>query len=490
MNRFLPRSLFGQMLVIMLLGLIVSYAIGAWIYSTDREAAVREVGGLSAAYRIANLTRLVEEAPADWRARIVATLSDRTFRVTLSDQRPDFVAGDDSGPVAEAIASYLSDRLGLDPSHRPLVVASEGSGVSPEAGMFPDHPPMTMMRGPGGMMGGWMGSMMHGWAKLGALAVAIPLSSGKWLTFNLALPEHVPSISYQLITAMLGATGILIAVAVLAAKQVTAPLRILAEAAHRLGKDVNAAPIPEVGTIETRQASHAFNEMQVRLRELIDNRTRLLAAISHDLRTPLTLLRLRAENATDAEDRERMLANIAEMDAMVGAILQYSRDEMTTEPVRRTDLTALIQSVVDDLADAGLDVIFSEAPPVLIDCRSSALRRAITNLVDNAVKYGHKAQVTLEVQAKYVAIAIEDDGPGIPEQELARVFQPFYRVEDSRNRDSGGVGLGLAIAQSLVQKSDGTLTLRNRPSGGLRAQILLPKTGLSLSRLDAFLQRS
>jgi signal transduction histidine kinase len=137
-----------------------------------------------------------------------------------------------------------------------------------------------------------------------------------------------------------------------------------------------------------------------------------------------------------------------------------------------------------------LDVIFSEAPPVLIDCRSSALRRAITNLVDNAVKYGHKAQVTLEVQAKYVAIAIEDDGPGIPEQELARVFQPFYRVEDSRNRDSGGVGLGLAIAQSLVQKSDGTLTLRNRPSGGLRAQILLPKTGLSLSRLDALLQRS
>lgn len=471
MSRFLPQSLFGQMLGIMLLGLIVSYAIGAWIYSTDREAAVREVGGLSAAYRIANLTRLVEDAPADWRGRIVATLSDRTFRVTLSDQRPDFAAGDDRGPVAEAIASYLSDRLGLDSSHRPLVVASEGTSLKPESGMFADHPPM-MMRGPGGLMGGWM---MHGWANLGALAVAIPLSSGQWLTFNLALPEHVPSFSYQLIAAMLVATAILVAVAVLAAKRVTAPLRILAEAAQRLGKDVNAAPIPEVGTIETRQASHAFNEMQVRLRELIDNRTRLLAAISHDLRTPLTLLRLRAENASDSEDRERMLANIAEMDAMVGAILQYSRDEMTTEPVRRTDLTALIQSVVDDLADAGLDVIFIEAPPVLIDCRSSALRRAITNLVDNAVNYGHKAQVTLEVQANHVAIAIEDDGPGLPEQELARVFQPFYRVEDSRNRDSGGVGLGLAIAQSLVQKNNGTLTLRNRPSGGLRAQILLPR---------------
>lgn len=471
MSRFLPKSLFGQMLVIMVLGLFVSYAIGAWIYSTDREAAVREVGGLSAAYRIANLTRLVEEAPADWRARIVATLSDRTFQVTLSDQRPNLAARNDSEPLAEAIASYLSDRLGLDPSRRPLVVASEGAGPSPESGIIADHPAM-MMRGPGGMMGGWM---MHGWARLSALAVAIPLSSGQWLNFNMALPEHVPSFSYQLITAMLVATGILIVVAVLAAKRVTAPLRTLAEAAQRLGKDVNAAPIPEVGTIETRQASHAFNEMQVRLRELIDNRTRLLAAISHDLRTPLTLLRLRAENAADSEDKERMLANIAEMDAMVGAILQYSRDEMTTEPIRRADLSALIQSVVDDLADAGLDVVFGAAPLTLVDCRSSALKRAITNLVENAVKYGHKALVTLQVQARHVEIAIEDDGPGIPEQELVRVFQPFYRVEDSRNRDSGGVGLGLAIAQSLVQKNNGTLSLQNRPSGGLRAQILLPR---------------
>jgi len=473
MNRFLPKSLFGQMLVIMLLGLIVSYAIGAWIYSTDREAAVREVGGLAAAHRIANLARLVEAAPADWRERIVATLSDRTFRVALSDQKPDFTARGDNGPVAEAIAAYLSDRLELDSSRKPVVVASESARLLPGSGPFVDHPPMMMMRGPGGMMGGWT---MHGWAELVALAVAIPLSSGQWLSFNMALPEHVPSFSYQLIASMLVATSVLIAVAVLAAKRVTAPLRTLAQAAQRLGKDVNAPPIPEMGTIETRQASRAFNEMQVRLRELIGNRMRLLAAISHDLRTPLTLLRLRTEDAVDSEDKERMLATITEMDAMVNAILQYTRDEMTTEPVRRTDLTALIQSVVDDMADAGMDVVFDPAPPVLVDCRSSAIKRAITNLVDNAVKYGHKARVTLRVRAKLAEITVEDEGPGIPEQELARVFQPFYRVEESRNRESGGVGLGLAIAQSLVQKNNGTLSLQNRPAGGLRAQILLPET--------------
>jgi signal transduction histidine kinase len=472
MNKFLPKSLFGQMLVIMLLGLIVSYAIGAWIYSTDREAALHEVGGLAAAHRIANLARLVEEAPADWRQRIVATLSDQTFQVALSDQKPDFAERGDNGPVADAIAAYLSDRLDLGAARRPVVVASESARLSPGSGPFVDHPPMMMMRGPG-MMGGWS---MHGWAALVALDVAIPLSTGQWLSFNMALPEHVPSFSYRLIASMLVMTIVLVVVAVWAAKRVTAPLRTLAEAAQRLGKDVNAPPIPEMGTIETQQASHAFNEMQIRLRELIDNRTRLLAAISHDLRTPLTLLRLRAENATDPEDKERMLATLAEMDAMVSAILQYTRDEMTTEPVRRTDLTALIQSVVDDMADAGMDVMFDSVPAVLVDCRSSALKRAITNLIDNAVKYGGKARVTLQAGEKLVEIAIEDEGPGIPEAELARVFQPFYRVEESRNRESGGVGLGLAIAQSLVQKNNGTLRLQNRSAGGLRAQILLPKT--------------
>jgi signal transduction histidine kinase len=472
MSRFLPKSLFGQMLLIILLGLIVSYAIGAWIYSTDREAALHEVGGLAAAHRIANLARLVEEAPADWRQRIVATLSDQTFQVALSDQKPDFAGRGDNGSVAEAIAAYLSDRLEFDASRKPVVVASEAARLTPGSGPFVNHPPMMMMRSPG-MMGGWS---MHGWAELVALDVAIPLSTGQWLSFNMALPEHVPSFSYQLIAAMLVMTIVLVVVAVWAAKRVTAPLRTLAEAAQRLGGDVNAPPIPEMGTIETRQASHAFNEMQIRLRELIDNRTRLLAAISHDLRTPLTLLRLRTENAADSDDKERMLATIAEMDAMVSAILQYTRDEMTTEPVRRTDLTALIQSVVDDMADAGMDVAFDPAPAVLVDCRSSALKRAITNLVDNAVKYGRKARVTLQAGEKLVEIVIEDEGPGIPDEELTRVFQPFYRVEGSRNRESGGVGLGLAITRSLVQRNNGTLSLQNRPSGGLRAQILLSKS--------------
>jgi signal transduction histidine kinase len=214
--------------------------------------------------------------------------------------------------------------------------------------------------------------------------------------------------------------------------------------------------------------------MQSRLRELVENRTRLLAAISHDLRTPLTLLRLRAENVADGEDKEKMLATIAEMNAMVGATLQYARDEMIPERVRRTDLTALVQSVVDDMADAGCDVAMAPAAAILLECRPSALKRAVTNLVDNAVKYGKSARLAVRNVAKTVEITIDDEGPGLSEEELARVFQPFYRVEGSRSRETGGVGLGLAIAKSLVERHRGTLTLSNRAIGGLQARISLP----------------
>jgi signal transduction histidine kinase len=230
----------------------------------------------------------------------------------------------------------------------------------------------------------------------------------------------------------------------------------------------------ETGTVEMRQASRAFNTMQARLRSLVENRTRMLAAISHDLRTPLTLLRLRAENVEDAPERDKMLASIAEMDAMIAATLEFARDEAKAEPHRRTDLTALLASVVDDMADTGLPVAMESAQPLICECQPAALKRAITNLIDNAVKYGKRARCAIRSTSQGIEITIEDDGPGIPEQELFRVFQPFYRVEGSRNRETGGIGLGLAIALSVIQAHGGQLTLSNRPQGGLRACIRLP----------------
>lgn len=458
MTRFLPRSLFGQTLLILLLGLAVSHLAGAWIYTSAREQAVRAIGGLAAAQRVANLTRLVEEAPADWRPRIVAALSDPSFRVSLSAKPPGPAETDAEG-AARAIEAYVARQLPERPGRRVRVTVSETAGP-PFAMPFDGH-----MR---------MGAMMRGMGMWRGLGVAVELADGQWLSFSTALPESGPAVSWQFILAMAFMAAIVLAASVWAVRRLTAPLGVLANAAERFGKDVGAAPVAEIGTAEMRRAAAAFNRMQERLRRLIDNRTQMLAAISHDLRTPLTLLRLRAENVGDAGDRDKMHATIGEMESMIQATLAFARDEARAEPRRRTDLAALLASIVDDMTDAGLPVALEPAQPVIYECMPGALKRALTNLLDNAVKYGQRARAAIRATPQAIEIVIDDEGQGIPEDELPRVFEPFYRVEGSRSRATGGIGLGLAIALSIIQAHGGQLALSNRPEGGLRARIALP----------------
>lgn len=325
------------------------------------------------------------------------------------------------------------------------------------------------------MMGGRMDQMMGGLGSFRDLHVAMPLTDGQWLSFATALPDTGPGFSSQFLVSMAIMAIIILGVSIWVVRRVTAPLASLALAAERMGRDVVRPPLPETGTIETRRASRAFNDMQTRLRNLIENRTRLLAAISHDLRTPLTLLRLRAENVENPQERAKMLSTIAEMDAMVAATLQFARDETTAEVRRPTDVTALVQSIVDDMGDAGMPVKMEPARPIVRDCRPNALKRAIRNLLDNAVKYGKAARAAIHETSAAIEITIDDDGPGIATQHLSRVFEPFYRADESRSRDRGGAGLGLAIALSIVQAHDGQLILRNRSEGGLRATIKLPR---------------
>ena len=446
----------------------MSHAVGSWIYTADREQAVRAVGGFATAQRIANLTRLIQEAPRESRPRIVAALSDQGFRVSLSAEAPTMPDADGDAAVAEAIKGYLADRLSLGSARQPRVWASLAEG--------PPFGPWHMMMPHGPMMHGF-----GGFAAFRDLQVAIPLTDGPWLTFATGLPVAGPAYSAQFLLSMAIMAVIILGVSVWAVRRVTAPLAALATAAERLGHDVSAPPLPEAGTVETRQAARAFNDMQMRLRNLIDNRTRLLAAISHDLRTPLTLLRLRAETVENAQERDKMLSTIAEMDAMIGATLQLARDQSAAEPRRPTDLAALLQSVVDDMRDAGFPVCLQPAEPIIYACQPAALKRAVRNLLDNAVKYGKSGTVEIRRTSQAIEIVIDDEGPGIPQQELTRVLEPFYRLDESRSRETGGVGLGLAIAQSIVQTHGGTLTLSNRPEGGLRATIALPLSGGSHS---------
>ena len=459
MTRLMPKSLFGQTLLVLLAGLIVSHAIGSWLYTADREQAVRAIGGFTAAQRIANLTRLVQEAPRDWRGRIVAALSDQTFRVSVSTQLPPQLTAIDNDAASQVIKGFLAAQL-LAGAPQPRVAVS-GPGQPPFGGFSPP----------------WMahGPMMHGLGGFRDLQVAMPLADGQWLLFATGIPDTGPAFSRQFLISMAAMALIILAVSIWVVRRVTAPLASLAAAAERLGRDVTAPPLPETGTVETRLASRAFNDMQVRLRGLIENRTRLLAAISHDLRTPLTLLRLRSEAVTDPQERDKMLATIAEMDAMIGATLAFARDEAVAEPPRPTDIAALLQSIVDDMSDAGLPVAMEPAQALVYECRAPALKRALTNLIDNALKYGKSARASINPTATTIEITIDDDGPGIPESELTRVFEPFYRVEPSRSRETGGIGLGLAIALSIVRSHGGELILGNRAAGGLRACVKLPR---------------
>ena len=470
MSRILPRTLFSQTLLILLAGLILSQAVGAWIYLGARREAVRAVGGLAVAQRVANLTRLIEEAPAEWRNRIVAASSDPTFRLAITTREPVVLPGaGQEKTAAAAIEGYLTEELSRATGRKILVRLLDASGLPSSVG----HPPGF---GPGFGRGMMRGPMMHAAGAWRGLEITVPLTDGRWLSVNTALPDSGPALSPQLILAIVVMATIVALVATLAVRRLVAPLGALAVAAERIGRDVGASPLAESGSVEMRQAAHALNNMQERLRRLIENRTHMLAAISHDLRTELQLLRLRAESMEPVEDRDKMLTTIAGMEAMVAATLNFARDEAAIEPRRRTDLAALIASAVDDMSDAGMPVTFvTPAEAVVIECQPSALRRALTNLIDNAVKYGQRARVSVTAGSSPIEIAIEDDGPGIPDAELGKVTQPFYRLEQSRSRETGGMGLGLAIAQAAIQAHGGDLTLSNRKEGGLRVQVTLPR---------------
>ena len=478
MKRLVPQTLFGQTLLLLLVGMGLSLLAGSWIYVSARQEAVRAVGGLASAERIINLSRLIEDVPPEWRDRIIAGANDAGFRIRLTGNQPTPPADDSLIPEAGHIEAYLKEALPSRKVHVSLAVDGGAAHVGP----WRHHAPWSRMGG--GPMAGPaedQGPMMHGpfarWnMSWRALHAAVELKSGQWLEFSTTLPDSGPAMSPRLILALGVMAAMIALLTAWAARRLTAPLTVLADAAERLGRDVRAPPLAVSGSQELRSAAHAFNEMQTSLKRLIENRTQMLGAISHDLRTQLTLLRLRAENVDQPDERDRMLKTIEEMDEMQMSTLSFARDEETSEISKRIDIGAFVSSIADDMADAGLAVETGVIEAgVVAESKPLALRRALTNLIDNAVKYGGKASVAVRAKAEQVEITVEDEGPGIPEDQLGRVLQPFVRLEDSRNRDTGGIGLGLAIAASIAEAHGGTLTLNNRREGGLRAILALAR---------------
>nr|WP_247887118.1 ATP-binding protein [Azospirillum sp. SYSU D00513] len=262
-------------------------------------------------------------------------------------------------------------------------------------------------------------------------------------------------------------------VALFISRRIARPLREIGEAAERLGRGEAVELDEGKGPTEVRRAAAAFNAMGNRLRRFVDDRTRMLAAVSHDLRTPITNLRLRVEMLEEGETKARMLHNVEELRQTAEAMLAFAREEAGEES-RPADLVSLVESLCDDMADLGAPVSFEGVRKLPIVCRPAALRRVIRNLVENAVAYGGVARVTVAEAGNELRVTVEDDGPGIAGPEMERVFEPFVRLEASRNRRTGGVGLGLSIARSIARGHGGDILLENRAEGGLRAVLILP----------------
>ncbi|MGE0256294.1 MAG: ATP-binding protein [Alphaproteobacteria bacterium] len=433
----LPRSLSAQTLAVLIVTLLVSHVIGIAFYSADRSRTVVATEAHDFAERVVGMVNLLDHLPDDWRADIVREADGRTFHVTFGPLAE--TPGDDSDEaLSRDIASYLADQM-ADRSSEDVRVALTGEDAEQVLNI-------SIRLGVEGWLN-FVGSM--------------PASGSIWLTATGA----------YLATMMLGVGTI----AMWLVFRVTSPLTAFARAADELGRNLRADPLPESGPAEVALASRAFNAMQARLRRLVENRTQILAALSHDLKTPVTLLRLRAEQMDESADRERMLSTLDEMEIMIASVLEFTRATLPGEAVRDVDLTALVGSVCDDLADAGADIDFAAGGTLRYPCRRIALKRALTNLVDNAVKYGGLARVSLAQRRESIDIVIEDDGPGIPESKHEIVFMPFYRLDESRSEGAGGVGLGLSIAQAIVQAHGGDIRLENRATGGLRVLISLPR---------------
>ena len=255
---------------------------------------------------------------------------------------------------------------------------------------------------------------------------------------------------------------------------------LLANAADRVGRGDYPEPVPETGPIEIRRAAKAFNRMTARLKRFVEDRTRMLAAISHDLRTPITSLRLRAEFVDDPENRSRIIETLDEMEQMVEAAMAFAREETANEDTRKINITALVESAVEDLAETGRPISFvGDGAARIYPCRPLSVKRAFGNLVSNALRFGDHVEVNVrDADDDGLWIEIADDGPGIPVDKREQVFEPFFRLEESHNRDTGGIGLGMAIARTAIRAHGGEIYLEESPKGGLLARIYLPPTRL------------
>jgi signal transduction histidine kinase len=451
--RYWPGGISGRIACIVVVALFAFLVVSIFAHVGERARATLRLFTHATADQIVAVVSLLEATPRNDRARILAAVNSPTLKVALA-----------GGPVtARTIGGeperFIRSHLGAL-GNRPLEVAlaerpdhTEVGLYNPQAAAIPDLAPSQRKA-----------------------LISVGLEDGGWAVFTVA--TDLTSLRWAFrFAAWVVIGGVVIALAAFwASRRVTAPLRAFAAAADRLGADLaSAPPLPERGPADLRRASIAFNRMQGRLKRVVADRTQMVAALSHDLRTALTRLQLRAEFIADPEQQRKAVADLDEMRTMLEQTLSLSREEINDEPVEPVDLASLAQTLCHDLADAGQKVAYDGPDRLAFACRRGAIKRALANLIDNAVRYGGQADVSLAETAEGVAITVADRGPGIPADMIEKVFEPFVRLETSRSRETGGHGLGLALARAAARRHGGDVTLAARSGGGLVATLTLPK---------------
>jgi len=453
MTRLMPRTVTGQLMAVAMLALIISQVALMAIMIDERQSTIRQWWTNSILGRIASVIELLDATPGNLHQKVLNASDTPVLSFIISTQAPVQSAAKSPETI------YVRELRAM--------VGKQADKVFVEIG-----DPPSWLEVARHWLARWRGEPVPSTAPW--LVAAIQLNNGRWLTLEVAQLLRPPSIALLLIPVV---TMLLVfgSALIIVIYHITAPIKKLGEAAEAFGRGEDVRPVGAEGPKEIRETIVAFNDMRERLSRFVLDRTKMLAAVGHDLRTPITTMRLRAEFIEDDETRERILASLDEMEQMAEAALAFAREEAISEPSRMVDLNALVQTVCADQADMNRTVVYHENGRLLYRCRPNSLKRAVRNLVENAVVHGKSAEVFLKHPTSGICITVEDNGPGIPECSMDQVFMPFVRLDESRGQETGGIGLGLAIARSIVRGHGGDIAIHNREAGGLTASIQLPR---------------
>ncbi|HEY6824813.1 MAG TPA: ATP-binding protein [Steroidobacteraceae bacterium] len=465
MKALLPRSLFGRTLLVLAVGLLLAQLASQAVNLFDRGSSVYRLATFQLASRIAQAARILNRLPAHRRSAVVQEIDDPHLAVSVS-ARPLPVPGyQQLDRYEKAFAESLRRQLERDwpvsvaitPEPRSRRAPGEGTVASPFEIWIAHHFYFLL---PGTF----------------SLVAQVGLEDGSTAVFYARIPQEPLSRLESLLPRLALTLTIFLLLAAIMVRMMTRSLDRLGRAAAQLGADVEGAPLPESGPREVRSVIGVFNRMQGQITRHVQERTRLLGAISHDLKTPLARMRLRTELLPDAGLRARFVRDLDEMDSMVRATLEFLGSLGESPKLVPVDVGALMESLCEDYLESGADVTLAGEAPAPYRAHPQALRRCVGNLIDNALRYGGCAEVALQNGEGALRVTVRDHGPGIPEGELERVFDPYFRLDASRNRDSGGTGLGLSIARNIARWHGGEIRLRNAiDTSGLIAELTLPQ---------------